>query len=139
MRNYFSRKKWFVAGIVFLGIGFLGGIFFFPVNINSRYTCLYHRLFSGDVHRGMARHHHNPPNPDQSSPTETLSSDRLIPKGNPPEFESVDLTESDILNRYILPFGFFWWISLFLFIFGYYLIRHFSSRNYKKTISSQWK
>ena len=29
-----------------VGIGILGTIFFFPVNIHNQYTCLYHRLVS---------------------------------------------------------------------------------------------
>jgi len=34
--------------VLLLGIGILGAIFFFPMNINNQYTCLYHRLFSPD-------------------------------------------------------------------------------------------
>ena len=32
--------------MLLLSFGVLGGIFFFPMNIENQYTCLYHRLFS---------------------------------------------------------------------------------------------
>ena len=41
-------KKFITLILTFLGIGLVGSVMFFPVNMDSQYTCLFHRL----VHEG---------------------------------------------------------------------------------------
>lgn len=42
----FDLNKRAILILAVLGIGIFGAIFFFPVNFNNQYTCLYHWLFS---------------------------------------------------------------------------------------------
>lgn len=45
--NQLKRNRGRHLGIaLLLGIGILGTVFFFPINMNNQYTCLYHRMVS---------------------------------------------------------------------------------------------
>lgn len=41
-------SKIHISIALLFGIGILGAVFYFPVNIDNQYTCLFHRLFSPD-------------------------------------------------------------------------------------------
>ena len=86
-----SRKKMYI--IVLFLIAFSGSIFFFPVNLASRYTCFYHRLFD-----------HN----DQvNKNTNTASSQDEVE-------EHSDSNGSILLEKYLHHYAFPWWFSVAL-------------------------
>jgi len=67
---------------IILIISALGGILFFPVNLNNEFTCLFHHIIEsgGDKH------------------TELVS---VMGHGS-----------EELLNQYLVPYGLFWWFSL---------------------------
>ncbi len=94
--------------VVMIVLGALGIICFFPFNFNSQYTCLFHRLFTEEVHSDGHDHSKN------SNSVES-------------EIGSSDSHDSNLLNRYLVPFGFFWWASIGLFTTGIYLRKKYSA------------
>jgi len=105
-----------------LGIGIVGVVFFFPMQINSRYTCLYHRLTqpdnpsviiqkisgcSGDSLTGSCHPQSNKVASNQTN---------INHESSVTEFHT-----SDLLNRYIHGYAWFWWGSILLLAFTFYL------------------
>lgn len=97
-RRHFNKYTTLI--LTLLGLGVFGAIFFFPVNINNQYTCLYHRLFY----------------PGHSY-THAIGTD-------------VPQTQQEyLLNRYLSPFGLLWWGSLLLTALSIYSLKRQSSLN----------
>lgn len=92
------KLKYFV--LVFFLIGLLGGILFFPVNLNDQYTCLYHRL-SGTEHVHDAVHH----------------SEMLMGGGN-----------HDLLDAYVASYAVYWWASLAVIAIAIILIKKYRNK-----------
>lgn len=99
-----NLKAW---SLVLLAVGFLGVVFFFPVDINSRYTCLYHRLtepVGGGHQHTTALHTHHPEDPEPAA-------------------------TGDLLSNYIRQYAVFWWVSILLLLGGYFLLRLLREEN----------
>jgi len=96
-------RKITIVILLLLGMGILGVVVFFPVNINNQYTCLYHRLFS----------------PEHSYPHTSGVNITSIQK-------------EILLNRYLTPFGLLWWGSLLLTALSIYGLKRQASKNDNK-------
>ena len=130
-----SKKYRFLFCLI-LGIGFLGLIFFFPVQINSRYTCLYHRLFQPD-HNYNAGGKRISPNytgtfkrdwnrgfngSDHSKPG--MMNDRIKENDLKSQNTINEMHSSELLDRYIHGYAWFWWGSILLLVSAFYLMRN---------------
>ncbi len=85
-------------------LGIAGTVLFFPVKINSYYTCLYHKLFDGgdfypQIFTGSQ-------NANQTVTEMTDESD-----GEPVDERS---DSAGLIDIYLQHYAFFWWGSLFL-------------------------
>lgn len=131
----------FLVACILIYIGLLGAVFFFPMNIQSRYTCLYDRMMS-TVATG-----HNLEMGGLLTKTRAESAYLFRRSGavdtsksdGPLEYHIMMSSmhhgrcmnpldeKSDLVHRYLFPFGFLWWGSLILTITGAFLLkRHFS-------------
>lgn len=98
MTNKNARKRVIFLGAVLVAVGLLGTVCFFPMNINSTYTCLFHQFFVEGIH-------------DHSSHIQSNS------------IEGKHSHDSPLLNYYLVRFGFLWWGSISLFVVGFYTIK----------------
>lgn len=89
--------------LLLLAAGIAGAVLFFPVNINNKYTCLYHRLFSPG---------HSYPHAAGADISQTQ--------------------KEDLLHRYLSPFGLLWWGSLLLTALSIYSLKRQASLNASK-------
>ena len=89
-------KKYYLLLIwILLLTSMTGAVFFFPINLNEKYTCLYHRLY------------------DNSDNGHAISLD--IPAVTRPAMDH------ELLDSYIKSYAFLWWASmavLFLVVIG---------------------
>ncbi len=86
--------------IFMLVIGALGTILFFPVNIQNRYTCVFHRLIGQE---------------EMSKVVSLMNSEGVHYSSQ--HQDSADFMESvhyHLHHRYMATFGMFWWISLLI-------------------------
>ncbi len=136
----FSKHKIKFWTLLFAGIGIGGLILFFPVKINSSYTCLYHRLVQpnhhvnhGDDNGVIHSKRHNAP---------VLSTDSAGLGGHFGVSGSEEsnrtqthhmMTSSKLLNHYIHSYAVFWWGSVLLILTGLYVYRHLKENTNKKT------
>jgi hypothetical protein len=108
--------------LIMLGIGIVGVVFFFPMQINSRYTCLYHRLIQPD---NLSVIKHKMPGYSGDSladPCHPQSNNMASNQSNINHEKSVtEFHTSDLLNRYIHGYAWFWWGSILLLAFAFYL------------------
>ncbi len=132
--------------LISLGIGLGGAIFFFPMNIDSRYTCLYHRMFhsrdgqacgdcnvteggmTGGVHPGR-----NPGFPGiPNGQAEGISRANKTGTGGMAHagMQQMDVQTSQLLEQYIHGYALFWWGSILLLAGGYFLLRKRRSNQY---------
>lgn len=95
-----TRKKYI---IIFLAIGLLGGLLFFPIQIDETYTCFYHRIFDND----HPAHEHK------------LSQN----------MQSAHSHGSDLVDIYVSGYGIFWWSSLIVVAYSIYRLRKIKSIN----------
>ncbi len=99
------RNRFLFLTLIPIFVGLAGGILFFPVKLNSGYTCLYHRLFYSHVH--------------------SLENSMVLSTGIKNDFVKTNDKSDVLLHFYIRRFGIFWWISLFVFISGLYMFKYF--------------
>jgi len=107
-----SKIKYLIIGIV---ITTSGTVFFFPVTIDGRYTCVFHRIFDhshpvSNVVNGEGVHIHSEVN-NQSDNSHSLNTDRNINR----ETESkINHTThgSVLLDKYLETYAFLWWLSV---------------------------
>jgi hypothetical protein len=98
--------------LLLLIIGIAGSILFFPVNIKNRHTCLGHKLMNNQ------QQELNKLDSDQNSMIH-----HTITSGH-------EGHQSLLLQRYVYPFGIFWWLSLGT-VFGViYLLFYRRNSNY---------
>ncbi len=116
----FSKSIIKLGVIFFFAIGFLGAVFFFPVNINNQYTCLYHRLTSTKSH-----HPRNSNQTKESMEMMRENQNNLIhsQQSDVNENDKTYADESDALGHYVIPFGFLWWGSLMIIAFSIFELR----------------
>ena len=98
--------------LILLSIGVVGGVLFFPVNFDNQYTCLYHRMF-------VSEHHYDTSN----EMANTVNID-----GNHHEGEIDEMMHSELLDKYVLPFGLIWWISLIALAIGFFWLKRGKSK-----------
>ena len=91
-------------------IGLLGTICFFPVSINSTYTCLFHQFFFDGI-RDHSLHVHNS------------------------SMEGMQSHDSPLLDYYIIRFAFLWWGSIAAFAFGLYAAK----KKFKVSLVTQFQ
>jgi hypothetical protein len=101
------KKKIYIILVV---IGLLGTVCFFPMDINSTYTCLFHQYFFDGVH-DHSLHVHNS------------------------SMEGMQSHNSPLLDYYIIRFGFLWWGSIAVFVLGLYAVR----KKYKVSLLPQFQ
>lgn len=94
--------------LLLLSIGIMGAIFFFPINFNNQYTCLYHRIFAPE--------HSNQLSNEMTGPDETV--------GKNQEDEIEEMMHSELVTKYVLPFGLMWWMSLIVAASAFFWLRH---------------
>ncbi|MFZ0391833.1 MAG: hypothetical protein WAN36_15335 [Calditrichia bacterium] len=101
-------------------IGGAGAVSFFPLNLESRYTCLYHRWRSGNKNCQM-RQQLRRTNESGYQRTEANTS----PDSQRPEqFTRTSQPSSSgiLLNTYLQGYAFLWWGSLILVAAGGFLL-----------------
>jgi hypothetical protein len=116
-----STKNYLIIGIL---ITTLGTVFFFPLNIDGRYTCLYHRIFdhSHPVSKevNFENRYIHPQDFDQSENKSSTVDDR----------ENSDNTENNMINthhrsvlleNYLNQYAFAWWLSIGLLAFSIFM------------------
>lgn len=108
----FRRKQFILLSGVFLVVGTVGAIGFFPFNFQSQYTCIYHRFFCENM----------------MNQTQCAAGARM--SGTDATMGAEDHTR--LLNRYLIPFGFLWWGSIGLLVGGIYLTKVKYSGNFRK-------
>jgi len=86
--------------VFFLIFGIAGVVLFFPLNMNNRYTCLYHRLFC------------------RTEPVAAGHDQRLEPHtnnhGGMPHQAMQGPQVNALIPHYLKHFAFYWWGSLLL-------------------------
>ena len=101
--------------LLLLLIGIAGSILFFPVNINNRYTCL------GDK---IVAHHQQ-----RLNELDSLEKDMIHHVNISGQSNHHDL----LMQKYVYPFGIFWWLSLGVVSLGIYMLFYRGCKNYKST------
>jgi len=133
-------KRLKIAGVVLLGLGLLGAILFFPMNFNSRYTCLYHRILNSE-HDYHDHSHAGPPEPErqmmaghgncQTRDMATAAAynsyrgpQKQLQHGEAFSRKNDTLTKNwGLLQYYLRKYAFLWWGSLLVLFVGMYLLR----------------
>jgi hypothetical protein len=105
----FTLRKGTFLTLILLGIGIIGGIFFFPINFNNQYTCLYHRIFAS----GHSYH---------LSSTDIGGFSKTVGENHENEIE--EMMHTKLVTKYVLPFGIIWWISLMVAASAFFWLRH---------------
>lgn len=88
-----SAKKYLF--IILIVSGIIGVIFFFPVNLNDKYTCLYHRMFF-ENHGGEHLQHN------------AIAADHGM---------------NSLLQHYIGHYALLWWASIAVFTISIILLK----------------
>ncbi len=105
------KRKLKIFCVIITLLGMAGAVLFFPVKINSEYTCLYHRMFnesSGAANSGGVN-----------------TAGRMV-NGGAGKTASVpsQMESSTLVEQYIHNYAFFWWGSLLLIVLAYYLVKY---------------
>lgn len=106
----FNKKRyWQALFIFFILIGAAGSVFFFPLKLSESHTCICHKM--------------------------TCPRDTCCPKGSVLSTEINKDTNHQVMNKmsqqhhgelvnqYLIPYGFLWWGSLILLVSGIYLLQ----------------
>ena len=101
MSGFYNKR--IVLPILLSGI--LGAIFFFPVQMNGRYTCAYHRLFEAE------------------NPVAGISKDSNRSIDAEYQTGEHEHSESPFLHRYLHNYAMLWWLSIVLIAFSIYGLR----------------
>ena len=105
-----------------LGIGIIGVVFFFPMQINSRYTCLYHRLTQPDNHSVIMQKMSGYSGDSLTGSCDPQSTKIASNQSHTKHERSVtEFHSSELLDRYIHGYAWFWWGSILLLAFTFYL------------------
>lgn len=103
-------RKGIILTFILLGVGIVGAVFFFPINFDDQYTCLYHRIFAPEYHHGFSK--------------EPRLAGNAAPVGEYHKDEQNEMLHSDLVKKYILPFGIIWWISLIAIALAFFWLKH---------------
>jgi hypothetical protein len=112
-----------------------GTVFFFPLNIDGKYTCFYHRIFdhSNLEHRHIHSEDLNQTENKNSTPNDKKNNDDSRNKVIGTHYRSV------LLENYLHQYAFVWWLSvglLALSIFMWLKLKK-QDRKYKSGIVTQ--
>ncbi len=138
--GFFQNRNLKIWGGILIGLGVIGTIFFFPVNFQSRYTCLYHRIFhpskcihgestEGHSHRqnggehGTAWFFEEPVRAEFGGREEGRSRDGEVPGKPPMTICGASEQTTTLVRHYVNNFAFFWWGSIVLIGLGAYAWR----------------
>jgi len=127
----------FYISCLLLALGVAGGILFFPINLDNRYTCMYHQLRNRSSHppgHMMAAHLRESKNQSVIPTMEHHMAMQMEEMKNAPYGYLLLWGEQDtrLLNRYLLPFGLLWWSSLAIFVIGCYHLRKWHRQHKKR-------
>ena len=100
--------------LLFLIIGIAGSILFFPVNIKDRYTCLGHKLMNNQ--------------PQEFNKLDSHKNSMIHPTTTSDQADHHNL----LLQKYVYPFGIFWWLSVGVVSLGIYMLFYRRSNNRKR-------
>ncbi len=132
--------------LVLFFIAFSGSIFFFPISLGERYTCLYHRLFNShdQVNENTKPTSSYDKGKRKSELSENyagndLKNDEAAVQDNSSEQkesgqELISAHGSVLLDKYIHYYAFPWWISVALTALSIFLWKRLK-RDYKKNQS----
>jgi hypothetical protein len=112
-----SRKN-LIGVMLVLGLGLFGGTLFFPMNMNNRFTCLYHSLFSPD-HSYLASTTNDTRVEENKVGDMTKHTDQIQRM----QREQEETIHDALLREYVIPFGILWWASLITFAAGVYWLK----------------
>ncbi len=104
----FRMKKGMLLTLILLSMGIIGGVLFFPINFDNQYTCLYNRVFA-------PKHHYELSN-------EMINSGTRVEEYYESEID--EMMHSELVRKYILPFGLVWWFSLVIIAFAFFWLKH---------------
>ena len=122
--NTFKNRRWIL--MVGLLAALNGTVCFFPLNIEHRYSCLYHRLF--DHSEPVDQHNHLSGIGEFREPDKGMVSKLGIDE-DPGSRKSMTIGRSDLLNTYLKYYALTWWISVALFVYCIYTWMRMSQRN----------
>jgi hypothetical protein len=108
----------------------MGGISFFPINIEDRYSCIYD-FYTNQSHDGMMvidnSEVFDKTRPDQEKIGAISVRDRRI----------LEYIQSRLLVDYIVTYGILWWFSLGLLIIFIYLLKMGQAVKNQNSMSSE--
>jgi hypothetical protein len=113
-----SKIKYFVIGIV---ITTFWTVFFFPLTIDGRYTCFFHRIFDhshpvSNIDNGEKAHIHS----EETKQPDNWNS--LIADGSSNRRTENTTHGSVLLDKYLEQYAFVWWTSIGLLALCIYLV-----------------
>ena len=98
------KNKTLLSLLLLFGIS--GSVFFLPIHLDSKYTCLYHQFFNNENPVHKSEIHHEDQDNDQY---------QLRSAGH-----GMNSHGEEMLNMYISHYAFSWWSSLALAAFSIY-------------------
>ncbi len=127
-------KPFTVAGLL-IAFGLLGTVLFFPINIDSKYSCLSHRIFNRQSSEPLdtTRQSCSSQIGEKVEEMLTVSADRVevfsrslrsdITAGLQLTPTHEKKSEADLLGDYVFPYAFLWWASLLSVVLGGIILR----------------
>lgn len=104
--SFSKSNRWRAVFLLVSLAGITGTILFFPVQLDGRYTCYYHRIF--DEHHPVRNH--------ESDVSERNMMHRQKGVSEPDLHEHSDI----FLEKYIKSYVGLWWGSIALIVLSYY-------------------
>ena len=110
-----------------------GTIFFFPMNIDGKYTCFYHRLFD---HTHPVSEASGPKQHDEGRQDLSISAGHSL-RSKVMEIDEINPSHhnSDLLDTYLHQYALPWWASVGLLAFTIYLIPKLKKSLRQKNLS----
>ena len=118
MRKLFTKYKRIILLLLIIP-GTAGGILFLPISLESKYSCLYEKMFSGN---------HYVHNVDCTAAHRISECETIELSNN--KHHALNGSGHDLLNTYLANYAFLWWGSLALVVFCFYRL-HLINRKRK--------
>jgi len=94
--------------ILFFFWGIAGGVIFFPIQLDDKYTCLYHRFMDGE-------------HPVREFTTKNAL---LMHEQHPTGDHDHNVHSQMLLERYLLYYAIFWWGCIGLIVYTIYSVKN---------------
>jgi len=106
----YSKKLWQICLSVLILIGAAGSVIFFPLKLSESHTCVYHKIICPE---------------DTCYQKGSVLSTETSKDMHHQVMDNISLQHhSELINRYLMPFGLLWWGSLILLFSGIYLFKN---------------